>query len=156
MLTGESRYHTSIPLGFWTRVPHDRKQTGSPLDQWDMVWMMWDCRLSLCQKVSKQKFIHNLQLFWTQHQGSWGLCICWYCTYSMLYLLDILTFQEQRGSNIHHSKIHLLLKTSSTSSSSFSSLYSMTSFVKNQSLSHISYHLYFHCYSFHRHQLQHH
>jgi hypothetical protein len=44
-LTGESRFHKSTPLGFWTRVPCDGKQTGSPLDQWDMVRMMWDCRL---------------------------------------------------------------------------------------------------------------
>jgi hypothetical protein len=32
--------------GDWTRVPHDGKKTGSSLDQWDMVWMQWDCRLS--------------------------------------------------------------------------------------------------------------
>ncbi len=31
-LTGESRLLIRTPLGFWTRVPHDRKQTGSPLD----------------------------------------------------------------------------------------------------------------------------
>ncbi len=34
------------PPGDWTRVPHDGKQTGCPLDQWDMVQMQWDCRLS--------------------------------------------------------------------------------------------------------------
>ncbi len=45
-LTGKSQFHISIPLGFWNQVPHDGKQTGSPLDQWDMVWMKWDCRLS--------------------------------------------------------------------------------------------------------------
>ncbi len=37
-LTGESRFHRST-LGIWTRVPHDGKQTGSPLDLWDMVRM---------------------------------------------------------------------------------------------------------------------
>ncbi len=46
MLTGESRFHISTPLGIWTWVPCDRKQTGSPLDPWDMVRMKWDCRLS--------------------------------------------------------------------------------------------------------------
>jgi hypothetical protein len=45
-LTGESWFHISTPSGIWTRVPCDRKQTGSPLDQWDMVRMKWDCRLS--------------------------------------------------------------------------------------------------------------
>jgi hypothetical protein len=45
-LTGESWFHISIPLGIWTWVPFDSKQTGSPLDQWDMVRMKWDCRLS--------------------------------------------------------------------------------------------------------------
>ncbi len=30
----------------WTRVPHDGKQTGGTLGQWNCVWMQWDCRLS--------------------------------------------------------------------------------------------------------------
>ncbi len=38
-LTGQSRFHISTPLGIWTRVPHDGKEMGSPLDQWDMVRM---------------------------------------------------------------------------------------------------------------------
>jgi hypothetical protein len=33
------------PQGIWTCVPCDGNQTGSPLDQWDMVRIMWDCRL---------------------------------------------------------------------------------------------------------------
>ncbi len=45
-LTGESRFHRSIPQGIWTQVPCDGKQTGSLMDQWDMVRMKWDCRLS--------------------------------------------------------------------------------------------------------------
>jgi hypothetical protein len=45
-LTGESRFHISPPQGFWTQVPCDGKQRVSPLDQWDMVRMQWDCRLS--------------------------------------------------------------------------------------------------------------
>ncbi len=45
-LTGESWFHISTPQAIWTRVPCDRKQTGSPLDQWDMLRMKWDCRLS--------------------------------------------------------------------------------------------------------------
>jgi hypothetical protein len=49
-LTGESRFHISPPRGIWTWVPCDRKQTGSPLDQWDMVRMKWDCRVSTPHK----------------------------------------------------------------------------------------------------------
>ncbi len=45
-LTGESRFHISTPQGIWTQVPCDGKQRVSPLDQWDMVRMKWDCRLS--------------------------------------------------------------------------------------------------------------
>ncbi len=45
-LTGESRFHRSTPQGIWTRLPCDGKQRVSPLDQWDMVRMKWDCRLS--------------------------------------------------------------------------------------------------------------
>jgi hypothetical protein len=45
-LTGESRVHISTPQGIWTQVPCDRKQRVSPLDQWNMVKMEWDCRLS--------------------------------------------------------------------------------------------------------------
>ncbi len=44
-LTGESRFHIN-PQGIWTWVPCDGKQTGSSLDQWDMVRKKWDCRLS--------------------------------------------------------------------------------------------------------------
>ncbi len=44
-LTGESRFHISSPKGIWTWFPCDGKQTGCPLDQWDMVRMKWDCRL---------------------------------------------------------------------------------------------------------------
>jgi hypothetical protein len=44
-LTGESRFHISAPQGIWTQVPCDGKQTGSPLDQWDMVRMKWDYRI---------------------------------------------------------------------------------------------------------------
>jgi hypothetical protein len=45
-LTGESLFHISTPPGISTWVPYDGKQTGSPLDQWDMVRKKWDCRLS--------------------------------------------------------------------------------------------------------------
>ncbi len=44
--TGKSWFHIRTPLGIWTRVPCDRKQSGGPLDQWDMVNMQWDYRLS--------------------------------------------------------------------------------------------------------------
>jgi hypothetical protein len=33
-------FHLS-EVWIWTRLPHDGKQTGSPLDQWDMVRMQW-------------------------------------------------------------------------------------------------------------------
>ncbi len=45
-LAGEFRFQISTPVGIWTWVPTDGKQTSSPLDQWDMVRMKWDCRLS--------------------------------------------------------------------------------------------------------------
>ncbi len=34
------------PQGIWTWVPYDGKHTGSPLDQWDILRMKWDCRHS--------------------------------------------------------------------------------------------------------------
>ncbi len=34
------------PPGDWTPVLHDGRQRVDPLDQWDCVWMQWDCRLS--------------------------------------------------------------------------------------------------------------
>ncbi len=45
-LTGESRFHLSTPQGIWTQVSCDGKQRVSPLDQWDMVRMKRDYRLS--------------------------------------------------------------------------------------------------------------
>ncbi len=45
-LTGESLFPISTPPRDWTRVLHDGKQMGEPLDQWNSVWMQWDCRLS--------------------------------------------------------------------------------------------------------------
>jgi hypothetical protein len=45
-LTGETRFHISTPQGIWTQVPSDGKQRVSSLDQWNMVRMKWDCRLS--------------------------------------------------------------------------------------------------------------
>jgi hypothetical protein len=53
-LTGESRFHISTPLGIWAWVPWGGKQTGSPLDQWDMVRMKWDCWLSTYQRIIGQ------------------------------------------------------------------------------------------------------
>ncbi len=59
------------PHGFWTQVPCDRKQTGSPLDQWYMVRMKSDCRLStglppsswLCRLWSRKG---DLQRVWNR------------------------------------------------------------------------------------------
>ncbi len=48
------KYHA----GNWTRVPHVGKQLGGPLDQWNCVWMQWDCRLSIVQH-----FTNNSQGF---------------------------------------------------------------------------------------------
>ncbi len=47
--------HISTLQGIWTQVPCDGKQTGRPLDQWDMVRMKWDCRL-----CTHFYFIHTL------------------------------------------------------------------------------------------------
>jgi hypothetical protein len=46
MLTGESRFHISTFIGLNPGPPHEGKQTDDPLDQWDCVWIQWDCRLS--------------------------------------------------------------------------------------------------------------
>ncbi len=70
MLTGESRFHISTPLGIWTWVPCDGKQRGSPLDQWDMVRMKWDCRLSTGLPPSSR-----LRLLWSRKgdlQRAWN------------------------------------------------------------------------------------
>ncbi len=50
---GWSRYNTNrrvplshmYPLRNWTRFPHDGKQMGGPLDQWNTVWVQWERRL---------------------------------------------------------------------------------------------------------------
>jgi hypothetical protein len=59
-LTGESQFHIRPP-GDWTRVPHDGKQTGRPLDQWNCVWMQWDCRLSTSIYICVCKYMLPLQ-----------------------------------------------------------------------------------------------
>ncbi len=49
MLTEEIPVSHKYPPGDLNPGPHDGKQTGSSLDQWDMVRKKWDCRLStLC------------------------------------------------------------------------------------------------------------
>jgi hypothetical protein len=58
-LTGESRFHISTPQGIWTQVPCDGKQRVSPLDQWDMVRMEWDCRLSTVLKYDSRLTLSN-------------------------------------------------------------------------------------------------
>ncbi len=75
------------PPGDWTRVPHDGKQPDSPLDQWDMVWMQWNCRLytglspssRLCRLWSWKK---DLQRAWNWDRSAvWdqlGLSHCWH------------------------------------------------------------------------------
>jgi hypothetical protein len=45
-LTGESRFHISPPRGFEPVTLVAGSKQVSPLDQWDMVRIMWDCRLS--------------------------------------------------------------------------------------------------------------
>ncbi len=44
-LTGESRYHISPPRGFEPVTLVAGSKQVSPLDQWDMVRIKWDCRL---------------------------------------------------------------------------------------------------------------
>jgi hypothetical protein len=70
MLTRESRFHISTPQEIWTQVPCDWKQMGSPLDQWDMVRMKWDCRLSTGLPPSSR-----LRWLWSQKgdlQRAWN------------------------------------------------------------------------------------
>jgi hypothetical protein len=69
-LTGESWFHLSTPLGFWTQVPCDGKQMGSPLDQWDMVRMKWACRLSTGVPFIERK--NAAQKIWSKK--TWWMC----------------------------------------------------------------------------------
>ncbi len=72
MLTRESQFHISTPQGIWTRVPCDWKQTGSPLDQWDMVRMRWDCRF--CTTV--YMYTNScLEKFWHQKVNNCLRCM---------------------------------------------------------------------------------
>ncbi len=68
-LRGESCFHISIPQGIWTRVPCDGKQTGSPLDQWDMVRMRWDCRLS-----TRLQYLRGNNVGWVHMYIWWYSC----------------------------------------------------------------------------------
>jgi hypothetical protein len=88
-LTGESRFHILTPWGIWTRVPCDRKQTGSPLDQWDMVRMKWDCRLSTQPYILQQwkywyatsTLLENINI---QHSYLWDIfSVQIYCFYTV-------------------------------------------------------------------------
>ncbi len=45
-LTGESQFHISSPKGFEPVTLVAGSNQVSPLDQWDMMRIMWDCRLS--------------------------------------------------------------------------------------------------------------
>ncbi len=55
-LTEESWFHISTPWGL-NPGPHDGKQTGSPLDQWDMVWTLSNCRLSTNLQIFPLKYL---------------------------------------------------------------------------------------------------
>ncbi len=85
-LTGESRFHISTPLGILTWVPCDRKQTGSPLDQRDMVRMKWDCRLSTVHNFFLQ--IYSIAYFLFFGNTLWPLF--WEDTHWMLSILCAL------------------------------------------------------------------
>jgi hypothetical protein len=87
-LTGESRFHIRKPPGGFEPVTlvAGSKQV-SPLDQWDMVRIMWDCRLS------------------TAPSRAWGrntLQAClyslnWQLAYSFIMLSTLETLQYQHG-----------------------------------------------------------
>ncbi len=70
-LTGESRFHISPPRGFEPVTLVAGSKQVSPLDQWDMVRIMWDCRLftglppssRLCRLWSQKG---DLQRAWNQ------------------------------------------------------------------------------------------
>ncbi len=66
MLTGESRFHISTPPGDWTWAPHDGKLTVDPLDQWECVWMQWDCRLSIGLPLSSRLCRWDTKAVWDQ------------------------------------------------------------------------------------------
>ncbi len=70
----------------WTWVPCDGKQTGSPLDQWDMVRMKWDCRLSTivmipvirnsCPRATESSALFLLALY---------VCVCLRRDFQLVY-----------------------------------------------------------------------
>ncbi len=87
MLTGKSWFDIGTPLGIWTWVPCDGKQTGSPLDQWDMVRKKWDYRLSTGLPHSSRfrrlwSWKEVLHWAWNQdRKAAWdqvGLSHCWH------------------------------------------------------------------------------
>ncbi len=57
MLIGESRFHISPPRGFEPGTVVTGSKQVSPLDQWDMVRIMWDCRVytnAYCRNINEQ------------------------------------------------------------------------------------------------------
>ncbi len=66
LLTGESRFHISTPLGIWTRVPCEGKQTGGPLDQ-------WNCVLNAVLSTGFW-YLTASTAFWTSSLESWNAC----------------------------------------------------------------------------------
>ncbi len=99
-LIGESRFHICTPLGEPMSL-HDGKQTGSPLDQRDMVWMQWDCRLStrlppssrLCRLWSWKE---DLQRAWNQDRRAvWDQVGLSHCRYNgLVTILDEACFRR--------------------------------------------------------------
>ncbi len=75
------------PQGIWTQVTCDRKQRVSPPDQWDMVRMKWNCRLST-ELPPSSRFRRlwsrkgDLQRAWNRDRKAvWdqvGSSLCWY------------------------------------------------------------------------------
>ncbi len=78
-LAGESRFHISTPRGM-NPVPSWREQRVDPLDQWDCVWMQWDCRLSTeLTFFSARWHCQNYFLFLHIYQGiSTYLTVRWF------------------------------------------------------------------------------
>jgi hypothetical protein len=125
MLTGESRLHISTPQGIWTCVPCDGKQTGSPLDQWDMVRMKWDCRLSTGLPPSSRlrrlwSWKEDLQRAWNRDRKAvWDQVGLLHCRHEGLVMVRDEACLRQGHRNDQSCRGHQCSKTTLTGESRF-------------------------------------
>jgi hypothetical protein len=122
-LTGESRFHISIPLGIEPGSSW-REANEWPLDQWNCVGMQWDCRHStglppssrLCRLCSQKE---DLQRAWNQDRRAvWDQVGLSHCRYDSL----VTVWDEaclRRGHNYQSCQGHQCSETTLTGESLF-------------------------------------